>query len=499
MNKVFHVALREFLATVMTKGFLIGILLPPAIVGVMVLLFPILLNQQPPRTEGRVAVIDQSGLVAPLLGQEMTPEKLGEQTRKALQKGQEIAKQLAPTTPMTPTGPMNQMMAQSVATNAKLTLDLLDTDAAVEAEKNKVSTTRSRKSLEGLDPRLVLVVIPKGAVDPTAIAAPVPATEPAPAPLPAKPDATSSTSETKSPVSDDGPAFEPFEMYSAPTLDVQMKNEIERAIARAILNARLALQGLNAQQVRGLLKNPEPKAITVTDQGERKSSDIAAMLIPGGFMFLLWIAVFSSGQALLTSTIEEKSTRVMEVLLSAASPAQILIGKVLGQMGVGLLMLGVYGGAGVAAIAVYAYANMPDPVNLVYFAMYFVIAFFLIACMMAAIGSAVTELREAQTLMGPIMLVLIIPMVLWMPILRNPNSTFAQVVSFIPPVSPFVMVLRLSGSEPVPFWQVPATLLLGALSVFVAAWAAAKVFRIGVLMYGKPPNLRTLITWVRMA
>lgn len=288
-------------------------------------------------------------------------------------------------------------------------------------------------------------------------------------------------------------------MFSAPTLDVQMKNEIERAIGRAIVNARLGLQGMNAEQVRGLMKNPEPKAITVTDQGERKSSDVAAMLIPGGFMFLLWIAVFSSGQALLTSTIEEKSSRVMEVLLSAASPAQILIGKVLGQMGVGLLMLGVYGGAGVAAIAVYAYANMPDPMNLVYFALYFVIAFFLIACLMAAIGSAVTELREAQTLMGPIMLVLIIPMVLWMPILRNPNSLFAQVVSFIPPVSPFVMVLRLSGSEPVPFWQVPATILLGAISVFVSAWAAAKVFRIGVLMYGKPPNLRTLITWVRMA
>jgi ABC-2 type transport system permease protein len=189
----------------------------------------------------------------------------------------------------------------------------------------------------------------------------------------------------------------------------------------------------------------------------------------------------------------------MEVLLSAASPLQIMVGKVLGQMGVGMLIMLLYGSTGIAALIAFAMDDAINPMNLIYVAVYFVIAFFLIACMMAAIGSAVSELREAQTLMGPVMIVLMLPMLLWMPILRNPNSTFAQVCSFIPPISPFVMVLRLGGSEPVPFWQIPVSMAIGAVSVVIAAWAASKIFRIGVLMYGKPPNFRTLISWVRMA
>jgi ABC-2 type transport system permease protein len=137
--------------------------------------------------------------------------------------------------------------------------------------------------------------------------------------------------------------------------------------------------------------------------------------------------------------------------------------------------------------------------NLVYLAVYFLIAFFMIASLMASIGSAVNDLREAQSLLGPVIIVLMIPMMLWLPILRNPNSVFAQVVSFVPPISPFVMVLRLAGSEPIPVWQIPASMVAGVLYSIGAAWGAAKVFRIGVLMYGKPPNLRTLIKWVRMA
>jgi ABC-2 type transport system permease protein len=205
------------------------------------------------------------------------------------------------------------------------------------------------------------------------------------------------------------------------------------------------------------------------------------------------------GQYLLTTTIEEKSNRVIEVLLSAVSPLQLMVGKILGQMAVGIVMLVAYAGVGIAGLVLASLTHLIDPINLVYLAVYFLIAFFLIATMMASIGSAVNDLREAQALLGPVMIVLIIPMMLWLPILRNPNSVFAQVVSFVPPISPFVMVLRLSGSEPIPFWQVPATIIAGVIYAMIAAWGAAKIFRIGVLMYGKPPNLATLIKWVRMA
>src|SRR5262245_37164366 len=164
-------------------------------------------------------------------------------------------------------------------------------------------------------------------------------------------------------------------------------------------------------------------------------------------------------------------------------------------MGVGLVILVAYAGLGISGLVLASMLHVIDWWNLVFLGIYFIIAFFLIASLMAAVGSAVSDVREANSLIGPVMVVLIIPMVLWMPIMRNPNSTFAQVCSFVPPISPFIMVLRLSGSEKIPTWQVPASILVGVLGSIVAVWAAAKIFRIGVLMYGKPPNFRTLVKW----
>ena len=216
-------------------------------------------------------------------------------------------------------------------------------------------------------------------------------------------------------------------------------------------------------------------------------------------MLLLWMSVLTSGQYLLTSLIEEKSSRVMEVLLSAVSPLQLLLGKILGQCGVGLLILCSYGSTGMLALVYFALSHQIAASNIIFLLVYFFIAFASMACLFAAVGSAVSDVREAQSLIGPIMIVLMIPMMLWLPILQNPNSMFAQVMSFIPPISPFVMVLRLAGSEPVPVWQVIGSIVLGVVSVTFFAWAAAKIFRIGVLMYGKPPNFATLVRWVRMA
>jgi ABC-2 type transport system permease protein len=201
----------------------------------------------------------------------------------------------------------------------------------------------------------------------------------------------------------------------------------------------------------------------------------------------------------MTSTIEEKSNRIMEVLLSAVSPMQLMAGKILGQMGAGLLILGVYSGFGITSLILFKRSDLLDSTNFLFLIGFFFIAFFTIAAMMAAIGSAVTDIHEAQALMMPIMIVVMTPMLLMMPIISNPSGTMATVMSFIPPISPFVMVLRMSSSQPPPMWQQLLALGIGALTVYVALKMAAKVFRIGVLMYGKPPNLATLIRWAKMA
>src|SRR5690606_40365988 len=109
-----------------------------------------------------------------------------------------------------------------------------------------------------------------------------------------------------------------------------------------------------------------------------------------------------------------------------------------------------------------------------------------IASFMAAIGAAVNELREAQSLMTPVMAILGIPYILGIFIARDPNTTFATVCSFIPGISPFVMIIRMTASEPPPLWQPLLALLIGAVTAWVSVWLAAKIFRIGLLLYGKP-------------
>jgi len=118
---------------------------------------------------------------------------------------------------------------------------------------------------------------------------------------------------------------------------------------------------------------------------------------------------------------------------------------------------------------------------------------------MMAVGSAVNDLREAQSLMMPMTLLLMAPWFLWFPISRNPESTLAVVVSFLPPVNSFGMLLRLASPHPPPEWQVWASIAVGIAGVVGAVWFASKVFRIGLLMFGKPPDFATLVRWVRAA
>ncbi len=222
-------------------------------------------------------------------------------------------------------------------------------------------------------------------------------------------------------------------------------------------------------------------------------------LLPGAFMVLLLMSVLTSGQNMMTNTIEEKSSRVVEVLLSAVSPMELMTGKIFGQMLVGFVVLALYAAMGIAALVSFAALGLLDPMLLIYLLLFYLIAYCYIASMMGSIGAAVNELREAQALMTPVMLVIMIPWLLWLPITRDPNSTFATVTSFVPPINSFVMLLRITSTDPPPTWQIWLSITIGAVGVYFALRIAAKIFRIGLLMHGKPPNLATLLRWVRQA
>ena len=240
------------------------------------------------------------------------------------------------------------------------------------------------------------------------------------------------------------------------------------------------------------------QSVTVTANAERTTVGAFNVMLPLAFMFLLFMGIMGGGQGLLTSTIEEKSSRVMEVLLSAVSPMQLMAGKLIGYMSVSLVGMSFYVIAGLLALTSFSLFGLIDPSLIGYLFIFFVIAYFVIGSIMMAIGSAVSEMREAQSLMMPVTIVMILPWLLWLPISRDPNSTLSVVASFIPPINSFGMLLRMASSEPPPLWQVWASIGVGVLSVYLALWMAARIFRIGLLLTGKPPNLGTLLRWVRM-
>jgi ABC-2 type transport system permease protein len=273
---------------------------------------------------------------------------------------------------------------------------------------------------------------------------------------------------------------------------------LEDMIREAVNAVRLRDAGIDPAEVAALRSRPVP-----IEQWDAKTSapvatnELARLLTPFAFMLLLFMGTFGIAQGLLTTVIEEKSSRVVEVLLSAVSPVQLMAGKIVGMVLVGFLLLGVWSTVGVLGARTYHVAELVTAYRLILALLYFVPGFLLMSSLLAAIGSACNELKEAQSMVFPLSLITIVPMMFWFFIAENPTSSFSIILSYIPPITPFVMILRICADPDTPLWQIVTTLALLWASVVVAIWAAGKVFRVGVLMYGKPPSVRELLRWVR--
>lgn len=281
--------------------------------------------------------------------------------------------------------------------------------------------------------------------------------------------------------------------------DIDTWRAIRRSVQEAVVHARLVQEGLPPDRVARLSRRPDLDFVVPSAAEGARHDPFTTLMTPFALMFLLWMSVFLVGQGLMTAIVEEKGSRVMEVLLSAVSPLQLMSGKLLGQAAVGLTVLAVYLTVGYVASRHYQMEHLLSGARMGYLVLYFFLAYFFTASVLAAIGAAVNEMREAQSLMGPITFLFVIPLLLWFPINQNPNSILAVVVSFFPPATPFVMLLRLCGSEPVPLVQVVASVVVMVLATLGSLWAAAKIFRVGVLMYGKAPTPREMLRWIRYA
>jgi ABC-type Na+ efflux pump permease subunit len=462
MNKILQVALREFLATVATKGFVIGLVIMPLVILVMIVGMKTLFNEEAPRLEGEIAVVDPTGEVYQGIRDYLRPEAIAER-RDDFEK---LVEENTPDTVKQLPGATGSEEGRRLALNLLLgqvpKLDVVELPHESDVEEAKKPLSRGKANEGG---RLAVVVVHEDAV-------------------------------VKPPNQE---RHGKYDLFVREKLDDRIVDEIKTGMWNSIVDARVQHAGLDREYIDSLTHVGRIASKTVTEEGEKETNEILNALMPAGFMLLLFASVMTGGQSLMTTTVEEKSSRVVEVLLSAVSPMQLMTGKIIGQMCVGFLVLIVYAGMGIGALITFALFAELDIWLLFYLVIFYLIAYFVIASLLGAIGAAVNEMREAQSLMGPVMVVLMIPWILWMPISRAPDSTFAVVTSFLPPVNPFVMLIRMSSSSPPPTWQVWLSIAVGAASVYGALWFAAKVFRVGVLMFGKPPNFATLIKWVRMA
>ena len=294
-----------------------------------------------------------------------------------------------------------------------------------------------------------------------------------------------------------GEAASTLYMSARKMTDFQLFSEVQRLVYDAVVNTRIKLHDLSPELITELRRDVPVEQVDVSAEGEKKRETVIVLMVPFFFLFLMFVGVSGTSQGMLTSVIEEKNSRVMEVLLSALSPFQLMAGKIVGLAAIGLTVIGVWALAAYGAAAHGGMGDIVSPGILGYFIVYYVLGFLLMASLLAAVGSACNTLREAQTLMGPVMMMFVVPMVAWFYIVQRPEEPVAVVLSFIPPLTPMIMILRIAALPDLSRIQIFASILLLAVSVPLVMWASAKIFRTGVLMYGKPPSLRELVRWVR--
>ncbi|MEN6575216.1 MAG: ABC transporter permease [Phycisphaerales bacterium] len=276
---------------------------------------------------------------------------------------------------------------------------------------------------------------------------------------------------------------------------------VERLLRDAVVDYRYQARGID-RAVLAEVQNVPIRRVELGDkQGREKTQSegqrVARMMVPFAFMYLIFIGIVGMGQHMISSIIEEKNSRIIEMLLSAVSPFELMAGKILGLAGVGLTVMILWGAAAYGA-ATWRGINVDIGLDLVaYGLVYYVLGFVLFSAILAGVGSVCNTIKETQSLMMPITLVFVVPLIAWPQLARDPNGDLARVLSYIPPTTPMLMVLRLASSPDIWWGEIALSILVLVVGVFATIWAAAKVFRTGILLYGKRPGPREVLRWLR--
>lgn len=311
----------------------------------------------------------------------------------------------------------------------------------------------------------------------------------------------------------------PSDLVSANGIDYRARNvsnfqverDIRRAVSEAVQAARLREAGLDITEVTSLLRPVDVRTSRVTAAGEKEESAKSTFLIGYILGFMVYMLVILYGINVMRSVLEEKTNRIVEVIVSSMKASHLMAGKILGVGAVALFQVSIWvvlgmlvtsGSGGIAGrlgIPAEALSGAGvDPWMLAAGIGFFLLGFFLYASLFAAVGAAVNSEQEAQQFQTVALLPLIAPMIFIAQVISDPLGKTATVLGMIPFTAPVTMPMRMATAA-VPAWQIVASLAGTLLAVLLMAWLAGKIYRIGILSTGKKPSLRELGHWLRAA
>ena len=287
-----------------------------------------------------------------------------------------------------------------------------------------------------------------------------------------------------------------FEYRSLNVGNIKVSERITRVLRDIIIEKKLTAEGLDLSLVQKLKSPIELKGIKLSKEGKEEVSGFEKVFFTSyGFVMMMFILVLTSGQMLVRSMLEEKSNRVVEVLLSSCSSMELMSGKIIGLCGLGLTQMALWGVIGIALSMKFgALPVTPDHLLLIF--IYFILGYLFYAALFVAMVELVSTEKVAQLSTNYVTMLSVMPIMFAFAVLQNPNSTFATIMSFIPLTTPTMMALRIPIQMPAT-WEIVGTIISLTLSSVLMMWVAGKIFRTTILLTGKRPSLGEIITIVR--
>jgi ABC-2 type transport system permease protein len=285
--------------------------------------------------------------------------------------------------------------------------------------------------------------------------------------------------------------------YNSKTVgDFALPERIEQNLKAVIAEQRVIALGLDPDILRKTNVKLNIATVKLSSSGEKETAGFERVFMSAYiFLMMLFLLIMTSGQMLVRSVIEEKSNRIVEILVSSCSPTELMAGKILGLSGLGLTQMAFWAAMGVAVSAQFN-VTLIDPGHAFLLVVYFILGYLFYAAIFICAGSPLNTEQEAQQVTSYLVLVLILPIMLAIPAMRDPGATWIRVLTYIPLLTPTMMALRIPIQMP-PVWEILLTIGIMIISIYVAMVAAGRIFRIGILMTGKSPKLKEVIRWVR--